>query len=152
MIRAHHCHVCCCYPQLLGDEGGTMVLVTHNMVEYTRTDNLTATAGDNAVWPILYPSNASVSTTIYEQLASISPDTLMLTVLDETSNIGGHSYQSVQNSAVLHKYLMTAAGNQETRVSTSRLSVLIQNILQYGTYIQLTSITCFRRRVAAAPV
>lgn len=103
---------------LLDAEGGTMVLVTHNMKEYTTTQNLTVAAENNAVWPILYPCDSSVSTAVYEKLADISPDTSVLTVISGTYVFDNLEFQSLQNSADLHRSLITAVDSPATRVTS----------------------------------
>ncbi|XP_063886379.1 calcium-activated chloride channel regulator 1-like [Scylla paramamosain] len=104
--------------QVLGPQGGTLVLLTQNLQEYALlpNENLVEAADNNPVWPILYPSNPSVPTQIYEQLAGISPDTSILTIQNDLITTGDYTYQSVGGSAGLHGSLLTAAGSPAVRV------------------------------------
>lgn len=120
-----------------------MVLVTHNMEEYTTTQNLTEAADNNAVWPILYPCDSTVSTAVYDKLADISPDTSVLTVVNGIYEFAGLQYQSIQNSADLHRSLTTAFANPATGVSIHKFSFLMQNMVLHGA-IWLTSTSFFR--------
>ena len=97
------------------------MLLTQNVQEYISPPNedVVQAAANNPVWPILYPSDGSVPTQIYEQLAGISPDTSVLTIQNGVFIDGdGYSVQSVDGSVGLHDSLLTAAGISAIKVGT----------------------------------
>ncbi|MPC29578.1 Calcium-activated chloride channel regulator 1 [Portunus trituberculatus] len=117
--------------QLLGPQGGTLILVTQNVQEYTPPPNedVVGAAENNPVWPILYPSEQNMPTQIYEQLAGISPDTSVLTIPNDIlPSEDGYPIQSVDTSVGLHDSLLTAAGSPTVRRANGNCLTDVCNI------------------------
>ncbi|KAK4301446.1 hypothetical protein Pmani_026402 [Petrolisthes manimaculis] len=129
--------------EILRGSDGWLVLVTENMKEYTEgNQNLTGTAGETPVWPVLYPSDPKVSTQVYQNLAALSTTTSVIEIThqEDTVNIGNSplTYQAVDNFASLTSSLRQATNTPDVEVSSGTcnsdlctLALNVQNSSQF---------------------
>ncbi|KAK3869455.1 hypothetical protein Pcinc_025224 [Petrolisthes cinctipes] len=109
--------------EILKGSGGWLVLVTENMKEYTEgNQNLTGTAGETPVWPVLYPSNPQVSAQVYQNLAALSTTTSVIQITHQEDKVtlpaSNNTYQAVDNFASLTSSLRQATNTPDVEVSS----------------------------------